>query len=110
MSTTDNMDIDINDDDSILTPLESGDTPTLPADEEPTIQALTEAKDEATYNHVLATIPREHKIKVKGIQYIRYEPYRKKKSKKTAWYWNPDQAEELIRVTPGISPLFIINS
>ena len=86
MSTTNNIDININDDDSILTPLKSSDTLTLPTDEELTIQALTEAKDKATYNHVLITIPREHKIKVKGIHYIRYELYRKKKSKKTAWY------------------------
>ena len=67
MSTTNNIDININDDDSILTPLKSSDTLNLPTDKELTIQALIEAKDKATYNHVLIIIPREHKIKVKGI-------------------------------------------
>ena len=56
MSTTNNIDININDDDSILTPLKSSNMLTLPTDKELTIQALIEAKDKAIYNHVLTTI------------------------------------------------------
>jgi hypothetical protein len=78
--------------------LESGDTPTLPSDESPTIQALFQTPNDTAYKLVLARIPTYHRIKLKGVHYVKYNSYRSKKSKRSAWYWHQDQAEELIRV------------
>lgn len=101
MTSLDPIDVDNSSESSTLTTLESGDTPTLFADELPTIQALLSTKDDAAYEHLCASIPRAHRVKIKGIHYIRYDPYRSKKSKRNAWYWQKDQAEELIQISKG---------
>jgi hypothetical protein len=98
MSSVDNADTDTQ---SELTTLESGDTPTLPSDESPTIQALFQAHNDTAYKLALARIPTYHRIKLKGVHYVKYNPYRSKKSKRSAWYWHKDQAEELIRTSTG---------
>ncbi|KJZ68600.1 hypothetical protein HIM_12009 [Hirsutella minnesotensis 3608] len=64
------------DNSSELTTLVSGDTPTLPGQEQPSIRALFEAQDDAAYDLAVAQIPRDHRVRVKGIWYVRYEPYR----------------------------------
>lgn len=84
-----------------LTTLCSGDTPTLPGQEQPSIRALFEAHDDAAYNLAVAQIPRDHRIQVRGIWYVRYEPYRHRRSRRSAWYWDKEQAEELIRTSKG---------
>ena len=94
---------DIDDDQSELTTAVSGDTPTLPSDESPTVQALFQAKEDREYDRVYESIPLKHRIKVGPIRFVRYDPYRAKKSKRSAWYWQNGQAEELIRVTKGKS-------
>jgi hypothetical protein len=86
---------------SELTTLVSGDTPTLPGQEQPSIRALFEAHDDAAYDLAVAQIPRDHRVQVKGIWYVRYEPYRHRRSRRSAWYWAKEQAEELIRTTKG---------
>jgi hypothetical protein len=98
MSSVDNADIDTQPE---LTTLESGDTPTLPSDESPTIQALFQAHNDTAYKLALARIPTYHRIKLKRVHYVKYNPYRSKKSKRSAWYWHKDQAEELIRKPTG---------
>jgi hypothetical protein len=100
--------IDSTSETSNLTTFGSGNKPTLPSDESPTIQALTAAKDEAAYDLIYASIPREHRVKIYDVHYVKYEPYRSKRSKRNAWYWNPTQAQELIRVTKGKYSLFLI--
>lgn len=102
MTSLDPIDIDNSSETSSLSTLISGNTPTLLADEEPTIQALLAAKDDAVYDAVHASVPGDYRIKIRGVHYVRYDPYRPKKSKRSAWYWKEDQAEELIRVTKGI--------
>lgn len=102
MSSTIGFDTDSQ---SELTTLESEDTPTVLNDESPTIQALLTACDDAAYSLIVARIPREHRLKLHGIHYIRYEPYRSKKSKRSAWYWHPTQGEELIQTSQGIQAL-----
>ena len=95
---------------SILTTAISGDTPTLASDEAPTIRALLGAKTDAEYDHLIATIPREHKKTIDRVLYILYEPYRSKKSIRTAWYWADEegtQGIELIRITKGMALLTI---
>ena len=57
-----------------LTTLESGDAPTLPSDESPTIQALFQAHNETTYKLALARIPTYHRIKLKGIHLCQIQP------------------------------------
>ena len=89
------------DDDDDLTSVHTGDTPTLPSDEGPTIKALDDAATEAEYQLCLGKIPREHKIKIGAILYVKYEPYRPRKSKRTAWYYRDGQGEELIRTNKG---------
>ncbi|KAG4427482.1 hypothetical protein IFR05_017035 [Cadophora sp. M221] len=68
--------IDINDDDSDLTTLNSGDTPTNPwSNDTPQIQAFQRALgDKIQYQQVLDSIPQDHQIKVKSIRFITYEP------------------------------------
>ena len=65
---------------SELTTLVSGDTPTLPGHEQPSIRVLFEAHDDATYDLAVARIPRDHRVQVNGIWYVRYEPYRHRRS------------------------------
>jgi hypothetical protein len=89
------------DNNSELTTLVSGDTPTLPGQEQPSIRALFEAHDDAAYDLAVAQIPRDHRVQVKGIWYVRYEPYRHRRSRRSAWYWAKEQAEELIRTSKG---------
>ncbi|KJZ70066.1 hypothetical protein HIM_10549 [Hirsutella minnesotensis 3608] len=55
------------DNSSELTTLVSGDTPTLPGQEQPSIRALFEAQDDAAYDLAVAQIPRDHRVRVKGI-------------------------------------------
>jgi hypothetical protein len=89
------------DNNSELTTLVSGDTPTLPGQEQPSIRALFEAHDDAAYDLAVVQIPRDHRVQVKGIWYVRYEPYRQRRSRRSAWYWAKEQAEELIRTSKG---------
>jgi hypothetical protein len=73
-----------------LITLESGETLTLDDGESPTIKALLAAKaarDDAEFNLVVAYMPFDHKIKVNGIHYVLYDPYRPRKSKRRAWYF-----------------------
>jgi len=91
--------IDLDADDDDLTSLHSGETPTLPSDEAPTIKALADAATEAEYQLCVGKIPRNHKVKIGSILYVQYEPYRPRNSKRTAWYWK--QGEELIRTNKG---------
>jgi hypothetical protein len=74
------------DNQSELTTLYSGDTPTLPGQEQPSIRALFEAHDNATYDLAVAQIPRDDRIQVRGIWYVRYKPYRDRRSRRSAWY------------------------
>jgi hypothetical protein len=65
--------IDLDPDDntqSELTSLYSGDTPTLPGDELSTIRALDKAVTNAKYKLCLGQIPRDHRIKVRGIPFV----------------------------------------
>jgi hypothetical protein len=102
------LDPDDNDDaQSELTSLHSGETPTLPSDELPTIKALDQAATNTEYELCVARIPRDHKIKVGSVLYVRYDPYRPRNSKRTAWYW--DQGQELIRTKKGMM-LFSLTS
>ncbi|KAF5120944.1 putative AC transposase [Metarhizium anisopliae] len=80
------------DNSSELTTLFTGDTPTLPGQEQPSIRALFEAHDDAAYDLAVAQIPRDHRVQqVKGIW-----------SRRSAWYWAKEQAEELIRTSKGL--------
>jgi hypothetical protein len=45
-------------------------------------------------------IPRDHKVDIANVKYIRLAPYHK--SYKTAWYWK-DHGEELVRTTKGLT-------
>ena len=94
--TTSNGD---SDNDSELTTLHSGETTTLPGDEAPTIQALFNAADDAAYTLAVAKIPTDHRVRYHGVHYVLYEPYRSTRSKRGAWYWNNDQAVEMIRTS-----------
>lgn len=98
IATTDTMDLD---NESELSVLEFADVPTPVGDESPTIRALYEAKCETDYAYLIGQIPRDNKIKLNGVEYIKYDLYRSKKSVRKAWYWDPKQAVELIRVTKG---------
>jgi hypothetical protein len=93
------------DNDSELTPLYSADTPPLEDGEHPPIRALAvaqQAHDDAEFDLVVARMPSDHRLRVNGINYVKYDPYRPRKSRRTVWYWLPDQATELIRTTKGI--------
>jgi hypothetical protein len=70
--------------DSYLTTLKSGDTLTLDNDgESPTIHTLNTAASNAAYDLVIGRIPQEHRLKILGIYYVDYDPYRLKRSKRT---------------------------
>jgi hypothetical protein len=93
------------DNDSELTLLHTGDTLTLDDGEHPLIKALTaaqEAHDDAEFNLIVARMPLDYRLMINGIYYVKYDPYRPKKSVRTAWYWLPSQATELIRTSKGI--------
>ena len=105
-SSHDPIDVDAQTDNSCLTTAVSGETPTLPGDEAPQIKALEEAADDATYDLIYARIPQINKTTVRDVRYIYLDPYRTKKSKRTAWYWKPEHAVELVRVTKGIVIVF----
>jgi hypothetical protein len=84
-----------------LTTLKSGDTPTLDDSVSPTIKALDAARkaaDDAAFNLVVARMPSDHRIKVRGIHYVLYNPYRPRKSKRSAWYWAPVQGQEEVEI------------
>jgi hypothetical protein len=98
-SPSTNLVIDLDPDDDAL---HSGETPTLPADEAPTIKALLNAANDSEYDLCIAQIPRDHKLRINGVTYVKYDPYRPRKSKRSAWYWNPLQGEELIRTKKGM--------
>jgi hypothetical protein len=103
LTTDESRDDDLISESSTLTTLESGDTPTLESDEAPTIQALMTACDTAEYDLIVAKIPKEHRVKIAGLHYVLYDPYRPKKSKKTAWYWgNGSQGIEVIRTSQSM--------
>ena len=93
--------------DDLTTIADSDITPTAPSFgahqelEESTIQALYDAATDAAYDLAVARIPSDNRIKVKGINYVKYDPYRSKRSKRSAWYWAPSQSLELIRTTKG---------
>jgi hypothetical protein len=102
-TNTDPMDVNTDLEGSGLTTAISGEILTDPFNEAPTIQALINAKDDAAYNALVASIPSRNKYRAPdGIEYVKMDPYRSKKSKKTAWYWHPALAEELIRTTKGM--------
>lgn len=98
------IDIDEFDDGiSDLTTAVSGETPTLPSDEPPSIRAINEAikaADEVAFDLAVARIPQEHKVKIGQFWYIKYDFYRHKKSKKNAWYWE-GQGIEVICISKG---------
>ena len=96
------IDLDADDAQSELTSLHSGETPTLPGDEAPTIKALEIAATDAEYDLLVAQIPREHKIRIRGTTFIKYNPYRPRKSRRKAWYWDKEQGEEIICTKKGI--------
>jgi hypothetical protein len=96
------INLDVNDAQSELTSLHSGETPTLPGEEAPTIKALENAAIDAEYELLVAQIPREYKIRIGGTTFIRYDLYRPRRSKRTSWYWGKDQAEEVICTKKGI--------
>lgn len=103
------IDVDINDNDSDLTTLNTGDTPTDPwSNDTPQIQAFHRALgNKIQYQQILDAIPGEHKVKVKTIRFIKYSPYRTPREIKDAWYWGPEQASELFRVTEGMHPVHL---
>ena len=80
------IDNDLSSETSSLTTALSGQTPTDPFGDDPTIQALLQAASNADYELVVATIPLHHKLTIKRIQYILFEPYSTRRSKKVAWY------------------------
>ena len=87
------MEVDTTSENSALTTVISGETPT---------DLFNDAKDDAAYEVLVASIPSRNKCQCGRINYVKVEPYRTKKSKKTAWYWNPALAEELIRTSKGM--------
>ncbi len=102
MASHDIIDLNNISEDSHLTTLESGDTPTLNNDgESPTIHALNIAASDAAYDLVIGRIPQEHRLKILGIHYVDYDPYYPKRSKRTAWYFGQAQAQELICTSKG---------
>jgi hypothetical protein len=107
MLSTEPIELDDASDTSSLTTAISGETPTLPSDENPSVRALLEAKTDRAFNEALSRIPRENQIKIRDVLYVKYAPYRSKKSTRQAWYWDNNQAEELIRATKGngLSPI-----
>ena len=80
------IDLDADNAQSELTSLHSGETLTLPSDEAPTIRALETAATDAEYNLLVAQIPREYKIRIRSTTFIKYNPYRPRKSRRKVWY------------------------
>ena len=101
MASADTIDLGDVSDTSSLTTVISGETPTLLSDENPSVRALFEASTNRSFDDALSRIPRENRVKIKDVLYVKYAPYRSKKSARQAWYWDKSQAEELIRVTKG---------
>jgi hypothetical protein len=96
--------IDVNTN-SKLTSLYTGNTPMLDDSKHPLIKALEAAQrahDNITFNLVVSQMPSDHCMKHNGINYVMYNPYRPKKSKRTAWYWRPEQSTKLINISKGI--------
>ena len=83
IASQDTIDIDSESD---LTTLNSGETPTLPGGEPVSIKALLTAQDNLEFELAYARLPTEHRLKVRGTKYCRYEPYKQKRSIKDAWY------------------------
>jgi len=79
----------------------SDQTPTNPGDAPPELAALVQAVDDAAFDLAYSQLPRQLRVKINGIDYVKFNSIRSSKSTKRAWYWGPDQAEELLRVTPG---------
>ena len=84
-------------DDSELSILNSEDVLTLDGD--PSLKALQEAKTDAEYDLIVAQLPHDKKIKIGGIQFVRFTTFQKKNQKKRAWFWK--HGEELVRTTKG---------
>ena len=85
-SPSTNLIIDLDPDDdaqSELTSLYSGETPTLPADEAPTIKALLNAVNDSEYDLYIAQILRDHKLRINSVTYVKYDLYRLRKSKRS---------------------------
>ena len=104
-SPSTNLIINLDPDDdaqSELTSLHSGETLTLPADEALIIKALFNTANDSEYDLYITQILRDHKLRINGVTYVKYDPYRPRKSKRSAWYWNPLQGEELIRTKKGM--------
>jgi len=78
------IDLDTNDAQSELTSLHSGETPTLFSDEAPIIKALEIAAINTEYDLLIAQILREHKIRIRGTTFIKYNLYRPRKSRRKA--------------------------
>jgi hypothetical protein len=95
------------DEESELTSVISGETPTLDdGGEAPSIKALMRAQkahDDAEFDLIVERILSDHRLKIGHTHFVLYEPYRPKRSKRDAWYWHPDQAKELIWTTKGNS-------
>jgi hypothetical protein len=70
------IDLDTDNAQSELTSAHSGETLTLPGDKAPTIKALDLAATDAAYDLLVAQIPREHKVRIRGVTYIKYALYR----------------------------------
>lgn len=93
----DNIESDI----SSLTTALSGQTPTDPfRPTYGTIEALQAQQSDTEYNLILASIPAENKIVIRGVTYVYTEPYKLRKSRRAAWYW-VDHGVELLRATKG---------
>jgi hypothetical protein len=71
------------DQESILTSLISGETPTLDDGIAPSMKELERAQkahDDAAFDLVIDCIPQEYKVKIGYTQYFKYDPYRPKRS------------------------------
>jgi hypothetical protein len=67
-----------------------------------TIQTLEGAVDDASYNLLYARVPSEYKVLVDGIYFIKFDPYRTKRSKNTAWYTRPRHCLELVQASKSL--------
>lgn len=93
------IDDEFSENESFITAV-SGQIPTDPFGDNPTLQALEKAQTNAEYAALVARIARANRLTIKRVEYIRTEQYAIRKSKKAAWYW-VDHGVELIRATPG---------
>lgn len=66
-----------------------------------TIEGLQHAADDATFDAIYARVPDEHKARIDGVWYVKYDPYRKGPSKNSKWFTKVPHAEDWIRATKG---------